>query len=174
MTVEGLIGAILVAEGWPKFTNDPADRGGPTKGGITLRTLAQHRGEDVTAADVEALEEPEVRAIYRFLYVGRPRFDEIHDELLQANVVDAGVLHGTGWAARRLQEVVGVKVDGIVGPVTLGKINDDRNPLGLDLLFTARRAQRVAKIVAADPSQIKYLEGWINRTVKFLRGEAVR
>ena len=36
---------ILEREGWPKYTDHPDDRGGPTKGGITLGTLRSWRGQ---------------------------------------------------------------------------------------------------------------------------------
>ena len=39
MTTEQVITDILRREGWPKYTNRAADKGGPTKGGITLETL---------------------------------------------------------------------------------------------------------------------------------------
>ena len=36
---------ILEREGWPTYTDHPDDRGGPTKGGITLSTLRSWRGQ---------------------------------------------------------------------------------------------------------------------------------
>ena len=62
MTVTEIIDDVLEAEG-SKYTNDPADPGGPTRWGITLKTLRRWRqsggrrgGHQVTAADVRARE----------------------------------------------------------------------------------------------------------------------
>ena len=71
---EAIIDTILRREGWPRYTNRPSDRGGPTKGGITLATLASWRKRPVTATDVAALDEAEVRAIYRARYIEEPGF----------------------------------------------------------------------------------------------------
>lgn len=170
--IDRLIDGILDAEGWPKFINDPNDRGGPTKGGITLKTLGAWRGKPVSAADVEALTGPEVRAIYRQEYVVGPGLDGIVDAALRFFVVDAAVLHGQGWAARRLQEVAGVAADGVVGPVTLAAVNAEDIGAKLNLLFAARRVRKVADIAVKDPSQLKWLRGWINRSLKAVEHEA--
>lgn len=168
---KGLIDEILVAEGWPKYTNRPTDRGGPTKGGITLKTLRAWRGQPVTAEDVQALNETEVRRIYEVRFVEEPRFAEIDDNDLRYNVVDAGVLHGPGFAARRLQEIVGVTVDGKVGPVTLRAVNE-ADDTGLNLKFSVRRVRKVVGIALHDRSQLEYLRGWVGRALKHIEHEA--
>lgn len=173
--IDGLVEEILVTEGWPAFTDRANDRGGPTKGGITLKTLTNWRlarsGVTPTVEDLKRLEKPEAMRIYRELYVLQPGFDGIADPLLRHDVVDAGVLHGAGWAARRLQEIAGVAVDGLVGPITTAAVNG-AEPLALHLRFVARRLQRIVKIARADPGQLAHLGGWTNRAVRFLLDEA--
>lgn len=176
--IDTIIDGILEAEGWPVFTDDPLDKSGPTKGGITLDTLTAWRRRPTTAADVAALEEAEVRSIYREDYVTGPGFDRIEDEQLRFNVIDAGVLHGQAWAARRLQEVAGVTVDGIVGPLTLRAVNA-ASARRLNLLFTARRALKIARIVRTDARvrnsncyATAFLVGWMVRTLHHLEAEA--
>ena len=122
MTSDEIIDGVLQAEG-SRFTNDPADPGGPTKFGITLATLRRWRrrggaSQVVTAADVRALEEPEAREIYRHRYINDPGFDQLPEEV-QPFVVDTGVHFGPRTAAKQLQEAVGAKRDGVVGPKTL-------------------------------------------------------
>lgn len=174
-TIEPLIDDILDREG-RAFTDRPNDRGGPTHFGVTLPALAQwHRRRGLppaTLADLRALDEPGARLLYRELYIVGPRFDRIADSLLRHNLVDAGVLHGRGWAARRLQEVLGVAVDGIVGPKTLGAIARSPVKAALNLRFTRRRIDRVVRIVRADPTQLEWLVGWTNRANRFLDIEA--
>ena len=64
-TIEQILDDILRREGG--YVNHPADRGGPTNFGITAQTLGSWRklGRPATAAEVQALTEPEARAIYR-------------------------------------------------------------------------------------------------------------
>jgi lysozyme family protein len=178
---DDVLAAILLAEGWPRYTNDPDDPGGPTKGGITLATLAAWRRARVTAADVEALEEHEVRSIYRDRYIDGPRFAEIPDDLLAHQVVDAGVLHGTTRAARWLQEACGAKVDGRVGTLTLGALALS-NPQAVALRFASVRIRFLGSIVAENHRArrrgetsrdlSKYAGGWANRATGFLDLEA--
>lgn len=162
-----IIDDILRHEGWPKYTDDPTDRGGPTKGGITQKTLSDWRGHTVSPDEVRNLEEAEARDIYANRYITAPGFDGIEDESLRAQVVDTGVLQGPGWATRRLQELVGVSVDGRLGPVTLAAVNS-MDARKLANRFTAARVKKLARIVANNPSQIRFLVGWMRRAVSFL------
>jgi lysozyme family protein len=78
-----IVAELLKSEGWPRYTNSSADKGGPTRGGITLTTLREWRRATVTVADLKALTQDEAEAIYRERYIVRPRFNEIRDELLR-------------------------------------------------------------------------------------------
>ncbi len=175
MTEHELITDIMTAEGWPKFTNHPADRGGPTKGGITLATLSAWRRRPVTAADVEALQEAEVRDIYTHRYVRGPKFDQIADPALRLSVIDAGVLMGQPTAARLLQQAVGVTADGIIGPRTLAAVNA-RAANVIRLRFTAARVRANGATVQANANaraaghptkdQALFIAGWLDRAMK--------
>ena len=163
-----IISGILRREGG--FVDHPADRGGPTNFGITLGTLAEWRGTDATRDDVEALTEQEAREIYQALYVTRPGFDGIADAHLRAQVIDSGVLHGTGRAARWLQQAAGVGVDGAVGPITLGAVNGaDADMLGRK--FAVTRIRKIGRIVSRDHSQAVFALGWLRRATEFLLPE---
>ena len=175
--LDEIIDGILAAEGWPDFVDHPADRGGPTKGGITLKTLTEYRmardGAVPSVDDLKNLDEDEARRIYLERYIVEPGFHKIADPPLMLNVIDAGVLHGTGWAARRLQEVAEVTVDGDIGPETLGAVNDGpEGPLALNLRFTRRRIDKCIRIALHDRTQLQWLKGWINRAGRFLEIEA--
>lgn len=171
--IECVIDGLIEREG-RAFTNHPADKGGPTKFGITQATLAKWRGRPVSAQEVEALAETEARVIYRELYICGPQFQRIADAILRNHVVDAGVNHGVGWAARRLQEAAGVQADGILGPISLRAINEANGPKTMHLAFCARRYAKYARIVAADPSQLVFVRGWVNRANAMMLTEADR
>lgn len=163
-----------------KFTNRKSDGGGPTKYGITGRTLKDWRRQTngvipydapSIAAAVQALSRDEAVSIYMENFIKKPRFGEINDLNLRHLVVDTGVLHGRHRAARWLQRVLEVKVDGRVGPNTLAAINwndnkDKTREIHKKLL--ARRYRGFADFVQSNPSQLVWLEGWVNRANTFL------
>ncbi|MEX2649522.1 MAG: glycosyl hydrolase 108 family protein [Alphaproteobacteria bacterium] len=166
MDCSDLIESILVNEGG--YVDHPADRGGPTNHGITLATLSDWRGAPVTAADIEALTRDEARRIYRRRYIEDPKFDRIADPDLRRVVVDAGVLHGTSWASRRLQEIASAAVDGVIGDRTLAKVNGHPDPDELRRAFVRRRIVAIGRIVQRDPSQAVFVVGWLNRATSFI------
>lgn len=160
-----IINAIEKAEGWPKFTDHPDDLGGPTKGGITLTTLRAWRGNPaVTVAELKALERPEARAIYQFMYL-QP-FASILDPALRHYCIDLGVLRGPRKAAMMLQDIVGVNADGWIGPKTLAAMEPFKRYLLVMLIGSrfAHIAQRVREL----PSQETFRRGWRNRNTSFL------
>ncbi len=165
-SVSDIIDGVIAREG-RVFTNDPADRGGPTKFGITQKALAAWRGAAVTAADVEALTEDEARKIYEREYVARPGFERIIDDKLRALVVDSGVLHGPAAATKMLQQAVRVNDDGILGRVTLQAIED----LGASVVYRRVAVQRIrflGRLVTDRPDQARFCAGWMNRATEFL------
>lgn len=104
------------------YVNVKTDRGGPTKYGITHRTLAAHRGVgSVTAAEVKAMTKTEAEEIYRKSY-----WVQSGGDLLPAGVdyavFDFGVNSGPARAVKSLQKVVGAGQDGIVGGETLRQV----------------------------------------------------
>lgn len=100
------------------YVNHPADPGGATNMGITLRVLADWRGAKVTPADVRAMPRSEAAAIYRRLYWEMVACDHLPAGVDLA-VFDYAVNAGVGRASRALQQVVGATVDGIVGRDTV-------------------------------------------------------
>jgi lysozyme family protein len=100
------------------FVNDPRDAGGATNLGITQRTLAAWRRQDVTVEDVRKLSREEARAIYRANYWNGIRGDDLPAGV-DAMVMQAAVLAGRRQAGIWLQRTLGVAEDGAIGPVTL-------------------------------------------------------
>lgn len=177
ITTVDILNEILRTEGWPKYTNDPADAGGPTKGGITLGTLAQWRNRPTTTEDVQKLTEDEARQIYTALYIVRPNFVRITDPLLRATVVDSGVLHGTGTASEWLQvacnrerlvigieripEIAELVVDGRIGPKSLAVINSLPGET-LRQRVIAKRIRETGRIIQIKQN-VRFSAGWSNR-----------
>lgn len=170
MTDEDIISDIIRREG-KRFTNDPLDRGGPTKYGITITTLSDYREPPCTPADVACLSEGEAMEIYRAQYIRRPRFDKINDPRLRALVIDWGVNSGPKTAAKALQRAAGVYPDGALGPVSLTAVNGGDASVLFDAVLSAREAF-YRSIVSRDPTQSRFLNGWLNRCAEFRAMEA--
>ncbi len=161
-----LIDDIIRREG-SEYTNRPTDRGGPTKYGITQKTLADHRGTPVTPADVEHLTEAEARKIYWFRYYLQPHFDQIHDPALSTLMVDSGIQHGTTRVVKWLQTIVGTKTDGVLGPQTISAVNS-YGSYNIYKLFLKHRIQFYGEIIEADHTQAVYARGWLSRVSEFI------
>lgn len=168
-----IIDHLLEIEGWPVYTDSPADRGGPTKGGITLSTLRAWRGTTVTVADLKALQQPEAERIYQRLFIEAPRFDKIVDELLRFQLVDSGVLSGPERATTWLQTAAGVIADGALGPKTLAVVNVS-SAHWLALRVAAARIRFLGRLIERERVQAVYAAGWMARATTFLDLEAER
>lgn len=123
------------------YVNAKSDRGGPTKYGITHKTLAAHRGvKSVTAEQVKAMTKAEAEAIYRKSYWTQSGGDLLPVGLDYA-AFDYGVNSGPARAVKSLQKVVGVPQDGIVGGQTLAAV--ERYPGGVQALIKAYCDERM-------------------------------
>ena len=168
-----IVAELLEAEGWPAFTDDPRDKGGATKGGITLATLSEWLGRAATVAELRDLPQATAEAIYSKRFITGPGFDGIADELLRWQVVDCGVLSGPRRAVEWLQFAADVKVDGQLGPKTLAAVNGGKaHRIGLRLACS--RARFMARVVERDHDQAKWVAGWIARALRFVELEAGR
>lgn len=124
------------------YANSPSDSGGPTKYGVTHRTLAAWRGvESVSAEDVKNLGAAEAEEIYRVGYWGQSGGSVLPVGLDYA-AFDFGVNSGPARAVKTLQKVVGVVQDGSIGPQTLAAVNS--YPGGVPMLIGAYCDARMA------------------------------
>lgn len=166
---DAIISHIFEAEGGDKFTNDPSDAGGPTKYGITLGALAEWRGHNpITAEDVRNLQEPEARDIAYMRYIVKPGFARIKDPGLRYALVDMTYLFGPDDSIPALQEIVGASVDGQLGPKTADAANA-AEPRHVINMLAVKRVKLHANRVVQNPTQIRFLRGWLNRATSFVK-----
>lgn len=192
MSVDSIIDGVVARES-EKYTNDPNDSGGPTKYGITLRTLSRFRKFTMTANDVQALTRKEAVEIYRWVFVDEPGFDKLLSAAtlskpIAEKVIDCGVLSGgpraTEWLQRALnafnrqgKDYADVHVDGDCGPATiralvsyLGKRGKD----GVDVLIEALQALQGAfliELAERRPKDEEYTFGWFLHRVSLHPGK---
>lgn len=184
MTDDQIIEEIIAREG-TTYTNNSADKGGPTKFGITLETLKAWRKYPCNAGDVEALEIHEARQIYRKLYLEDTHIIALQSPLLRGVVLDCAVLHGPKNAIRMLQRSLGMKDDGVIlhpvlGSVTLTTANA-WDPRRLGLRVVADRIKFLGRLISKDltdkdldgiPDNTEFASGWLNRAASFIEGMA--
>jgi lysozyme family protein len=170
------IAAIIKAEGGDRFTNNPADPGGATKFGITARGLAECWGRPVSPAEIASLTDDDAYAFYRWL-AADSKIDQIPNEAVLHVVFDAAVNMGRTPAIRLLQRALGVKADGVIGPVTLAAV-PHLDGLRLARIALAERMEFYGRLAAGDltdadkdgiPDRLEFLPGWLNRVGHLMR-----
>lgn len=105
------------------FVDHPDDPGGATNKGITIGTL-RRLGIDVDGDgdsdihDLKSLTDDDVRHVFKTMYWDAVQADQLPPGV-NYTVADFAVNSGPARAARALQSVVGVEVDGVIGPKTI-------------------------------------------------------
>lgn len=174
--IEAIVDELIEREGG--YANHPADRGGPTKYGITQRVLAEYRGRKVTEEHVRDLSRVEAMSIYRDKYLTSPQLHRIKDPYLMVLAFDCAVLHGPQRAVRWMQKIAGVVDDGILGPISEVAINT-MDPVRMYQKLLARRFEFFGEIISRDPElkraraagynlQAEFALGWLRRAAGFL------
>jgi lysozyme family protein len=154
----------LLAEGGYKLTNDPTDRGGQTYAGIARKANPDWPGW----ASIDAGGAPPadmVRSVYRAKYWTPLALDEVTDQRIASSIYDFAVNAGPSTSAKLAQLVVGATPDGKIGPKTVMALN----AIDPDLFvahFALAKVGRYVGIVKRDRSQVKFLVGWLNRTLE--------
>ncbi len=100
------------------YVDHPRDPGGATNMGITQAALSRWRKRTVSKSDVKTLSRREAGSIYRANFWNAVRGDELPSGVDYC-VFDAAVHSGPQRAIRWLQTELGVRVDGLIGPLTL-------------------------------------------------------
>lgn len=158
--IQSVITSILRREGGN--VDDPLDHGGETHFGITIPFAGTWQIPwPPTLADA--------RAGYRRMLAGT-QIDAIPDAATLDLVADSAVNHGTSKAVKWLQAALGLQADGVIGPLTLAEFGNWRFHSSDDVRnsILASRFKFYAAIVQNDPTQLKFLGGWINRACEFL------
>lgn len=170
------------------YADDPADHGGPTNMGVTLATLRAALGADVDgdgfldgdfdrdgdidAEDVKRLPRAVAKErVYRPRYWDRPGFGWIRDQRVATKAFDLGVHAGPRAAILLLQRAVNhalasflpqLRLDGALGPKTLMAI-DRSDPAVLLAAFASVQASFYLRIIAEDPTQLRFKKNWLAR-----------
>ena len=153
-TFDEIIEQVLEHEGG--FVDDPTDRGGETKYGISKRAYPD---EDIKALTVERAKE-----LYKRDYWDRFKCGQLPDRIRHI-YFDMCVNMGGGRATKILQEACNSKnsykidVDGGIGKNTI-KASANLE----DFRLRAYRVMFYAELVMKKPEQMKFWVGWFRRS----------
>ena len=145
---------VLKEEGG--YVDDPHDHGGRTRYGISQKAYPN--------LDIKNLTVDDAKAIYQRDYW---QYDGIQDQAIANKVFSLAVLCYPRTANRLLQLATTacghvVVCDGRLGPITLNAVN----AIPPDELLTTLKQEAVEhfqRIVAQNPEDDRFLDGWINR-----------
>ena len=144
------------------YVNDPDDSGGETKYGISKR---QYPNLDIKNLIMEHAE-----AIYKKDYWDKLSLDELRHQAVANELFDTAVNAGVKVAAGFLQKAMNLlveddylKVDGIIGSVTLDAVNKYCFTKGLLKTLNGLQFMLYHKIVESKPKQKKFFRGWLKR-----------
>lgn len=147
------------------FSNRRNDRGGPTNQGVTLRTFRAHFGADKTVEDLKNISPEQWTAIMKPGFWDKCQGDKITSQSVAEIFCDWCINSGTD-KIRKVQFILGVKADGIVGPKTLAALNS-QDPENLFNRIYIARERHFHRLVELDPTQKENLTGWLNRLKSF-------
>lgn len=170
MTLDDIINSTVKAEGG--YVNDPSDKGGETNYGITV-TTARANGYMGPMRDLPL---QTAKDIYRSEYLVKPGFSTFPSEIA-AELFDTGVNMGPATATKFLQRAInalqgsGLVVDGKMGPATRNAVAvylASRSNASAILVKALNCLQgvRYIEVVEANPSQRKFINGWIGQRVE--------
>lgn len=148
------------------YVDHPNDRGGATNRGITLSTYKRACGLDKTIEDLKNMTYEEWRHITKVLYWDLMSADNIANQSIAEICVDW--LYNSGpIAIRKIQSIIGVKPDGVVGNMTLTALNS-LDQASLHSRLKDARKQFYIGIIQRSPSQKVFMAGWMKRLESFI------
>jgi len=178
MNKDQIFDAIVGREGG--YSNNPADRGGPTRWGVTEKTARAHG----YTGDMRNLPRETALAIYDADYWTGPRFDHVHaiSPRIAEELCDTGVNMGPAVQSAMLQRWLNVlnlkatlypdlSADGQIGPRTLNALRAflaKRGAEGEAVLLkglNCSQGARYLELAEQRPDNETFLYGWVRERV---------
>lgn len=134
------------------FVDDPSDKGGATMVGVTIgtyRSYCRYKGQKTPSVqDLKNIPYKVWRDIVYTMYWNKWKADTIADQSV-ANMVVDWVWHSGAGTIKKVQALLGVTQDGIVGPKTVTTLNNTKDIR--EKVYRARKSYFEA-IVKRNPS----------------------
>lgn len=169
-TVDEMINDLVIREG--SFTDHPADKGGPTRFGIT-QAVARQMGY---TGPMQEFPQGLAESIYRTKYFVTPGFDKVAlvSTAIAEELFDTGVNMGVGVPAPWLQRLLNaftdgaqLQVDGKIGPATINALRafiSRRGTAGETVMvrgLNCLQGARYLEITEARPQNKAFIYGWL-------------
>ena len=147
------------------FANDPNDLGGATMCGVTIATYTEYRRrKGLPKPTVEQLKEipyKEWLEILKAMFWDRWKADQIKNQSIANFLVD-WVWASGNYGVKLPQKILGVSIDGVVGPKTIAAVNA-KDPGTLFYQLRQERIDYTDRICKSRPQNKRFYSGWINR-----------
>lgn len=177
-TVVQLIDEVIGREGG--YTNHPADKGGPTRWGVTQAVARAHG----YLGDMRQYPREKAVEVYRQTYWVLPRFEKVAAifPTVAAELFDTAVNMGPGAAVGFLQRALNalnrgavdfpdLSLDNLIGPMTLNALQAYRQKRGaageavLVKALDSLQGERYIALAEKRPANEAFVFGWIAHRV---------
>jgi len=158
------------------YGNDPQDPGGETYKGIARKMnskwdgwilidmMKKEKSFPSNLSSHGALQE-KIKAFYEINYWDKVCGDEIKNQDIAESIFDFAVNAGPVASAKLAQITVGVEPDGVLGPLTIQKMNAD-DPRAFLAVFALNKIARYVSICDKRQESKKFFFGWVKRTLE--------
>lgn len=159
------------------YVNDPDDLGSETYKGIARNSHSSWLGWQLIDSYKVKPDFPKsleantklqnmVEQFYFELFWQPLKADQIQNQTSADSVFDFAVNSGLTTSTRLVQSIVGTKIDGIIGVITLNKINS--MDFGyFQAKLTVAKIEYYINTIRKRPTSKKFLLGWISRSLSF-------
>lgn len=158
------------------YVNDPNDPGGETYKGIARSRNPKWQGwvnvdilknKSRFPKNLESDDDlqKKVKTLYESNYWDKIQGDQIVDQDIAESIFDFAVNAGPRTSSKLAQLAVAAKSDGVIGPKTLEKINQEDTRTFL-AVFALAKIGRYVNICEKRSESRKYFFGWVRRTLE--------
>jgi len=159
---------VLEHEGW--YSNDIRDNGGETFRGISRKWFPKWSGWVIIDTydnkehlhNNKELEEAVESFYYAFFWV-KIKAHEVEDEFIAEMIFNFSVNIGKRATVKKIQRILKVKPDGLIGNKTLAALNSSNSAEFIYHFIL----EIVEFYVQLGKDQPHYLRGWLNRALSF-------
>ena len=131
--------------------------------GVTYTTFCAFRRskglQKPTMMDLKNISDKEWDSVLRWHTWDKANLDKIKDEWIAYLLADCVWMSGTGYL-KRVQSLLGLKADGIIGPVSIAKINSMTGENLFNILWNQRK--NFLQGIAQGKNSV-FLKGWMRR-----------
>lgn len=160
---EPAIKLVLVHEGG--WVNHPDDT--PTNYGVTKAVYEAYLRRPVTVDEVRTMPLADARAIYQSMYWGPIKGEGLTYQSTANYLLDMAVLRGTVAAVKTAQALYGLTADGILGPVSLKRINAV-DPKAFAVEYARDSAKALVQVAIRNPIKLQFVPNWTRRALEML------